>query len=113
MKKEIERKFLVDYSIIPWDTIDYKEKIEQFYININPENRLRKLEKSNIFKHTIKSSGNLVRDEIEFNVDSDFFNRSKIIKIGDVIVKERNFIYLDKYLKVELDVHVLLRLIWM
>lgn len=70
---EIERKWLL--REIPPNPITFAD-VEQFYVSIDPEVRLRKWESNGALGYvlTIKGNGTLVRDEIETDVSEQFYN---------------------------------------
>ena len=85
---EIERKFLIDS--FPDNLKCVKtEKVSQGYININPEIRIRSYEYDNSKEYvlTIKSEGNLSRDEVEINIAEDKFN-SILSIIGKPLIEK-------------------------
>lgn len=73
---EIERKFLMDGFPIGLDLISEVD-IEQGYVSIDPEVRIRKAVDKHTgreeFRITIKGDGDLIRNEIETNISSDFY----------------------------------------
>lgn len=73
---EIERKFLMDGFPIGLDLISEVD-IEQGYVSIDPEVRIRKAVDKHTgreeFHITIKGDGDLIRNEIETNISSDFY----------------------------------------
>lgn len=73
---EIERKFLMDGFPIGLDLISEVD-IEQGYVSIDPEVRIRKAVDKHTgceeFRITIKGDGDLVRNELETNISSDFY----------------------------------------
>ena len=82
---EIERKFLVKQ--LP-NLHNFESKtIEQHYINFKPEIRVRKID--NDFMLTIKSSGNLKRKEIEFEITEKQYDELKSMAGLDSIIKTR------------------------
>lgn len=64
MKKEIERKFLVDVSLLPPDLV--WQPIRQGYLAFEPQVRVRTGDGRN--KITIKTRGMLTRDEWEYKI---------------------------------------------
>lgn len=97
---EIERKFLVNKIpsglLFKNNTIE----IEQYYIDFKPEIRIRKIIMGNdIFtvtgkaKHymTIKSEGDIVRNEMEFQIYPTVFNKLKSQYPDNKIRKTRYF----------------------
>lgn len=73
---EIERKFLIDGFPIGLDIIS-EVRIEQGYVSLDPEVRLRKATDIHTgeeeFRITIKGDGDLVRNEIETEIDCNFY----------------------------------------
>ena len=73
---EIERKFLMDGFPIGLEVISEVE-IEQGYVSFDPEVRIRKATDKSTgkeeFRITIKGDGDLVRNEFETNIASDFY----------------------------------------
>lgn len=108
MAKEIERKFLV--NDIP-SIIEGRESclIEQYYISINPEIRLRKVQKLNDsqanYYMTQKSNGTEIREETEIEVDEVFYLNNQKRMVGQIIRKIRTRIPLENNLVAELDVY--------
>lgn len=79
---------------LPEDLKDYpKADIEQFYISFEPVIRLRK--KNDKYFLTCKSTGRLVREEIEMEVDRSAFERLKIKAEGNIIKKSRYIVPAD------------------
>ena len=110
MSKEIERKFLVK-KVPDLKDKQYKEYIEQYYLSKNPEIRIRKVKEIWIedsavnYYMTIKSEGNLVRDELEFKIYPDVFNQLKAQVKDDRIIKTRYYLPLDKDFIAQLDIY--------
>jgi CYTH domain-containing protein len=97
---EIERKFLVKQ--LP-NLHNFESKtIEQHYINFKPEIRVRKID--NDFMLTIKSSGNLKRKEIEFEITEKQYDELKSMAGLDSIIKTRYYIPYKSF-TCELDVY--------
>lgn len=81
-KMEIERKFLVsDKSFLTIES--NSSEIEQHYISIDPEVRVRK--EDGICTLTIKSSGELSREEAEVVIPLKYFDNLKSVSVGSVI----------------------------
>ena len=106
---EIERKFLIDSSELPFDIEKY-EKIEIFqaYISKNPTIRIRKTGKGCFL--TVKSAilgaaDNISRNEHEISITENEFNnlREKIDIESVPIEKTRYIVPLDCGLTAELD----------
>lgn len=97
---EIERKFLLEQSI---DLSKFESKeIEQFYINFNPEVRIRKI--SNDHFLTIKSDGDLEREEIELTIAKEEYKKLKTLASTSSIKKTRYYISNGDFIY-ELDVY--------
>lgn len=107
MSKEIERKFLVK-EVPDLDSKQvYSEIIEQYYLEMNPEIRVRKITDSkrhSMYYITIKSDGDLVRDELEFQIYPSVFNQLKAQANDNRIIKTRYYLPCGKY-TVNLDVY--------
>jgi|GEM_PF-118500 len=89
---EIERKFLLDPSKIPYDLnkLD-KYEIEQAYINFSPEIRIRKVDNWMFFL-TVKAYVNdmaMTREEREFWITEQEYNTLKKKIEGNIIYKTR------------------------
>ena len=112
---EIERKYLVDKNILRQEVNLNKCEIliiEQAYISTEDnEVRIRKVEyPSGDIKTfmTIKSLGNLERQEVEFEIPKDKYMdiiQSKLYK-GNIINKYRYRISLNDNLIAELDLYI-------
>lgn len=74
---EIERKWLL--KKIPTKYKEVKHSwIEQFYVSIEPEVRLRKNLNSNVpYRITVKGNGTLSREEFESPISQEFYNKVK------------------------------------
>lgn len=109
MSKEIERKFLIK-KLPNLNDKQYKEYIEQYYLSKNPEIRIRKkireidIKNKVTYYMTIKSEGNLVRDELEFQIYPSVFNQLKAQANDNRIIKTRYYLPCGKY-TVNLDVY--------
>jgi CYTH domain-containing protein len=98
MSKEIERKFVVTRNLEEvlgkekLETLDCSE-IEQFYVEISEERevrfRKRVTGKEKMFYKTIKSSGGLVREEIETEIVEEEYERNLEKRVGNKILKRR------------------------
>ena len=103
MPQEIERKFLVEE--LPSNLENYQsEKISQGYIVITDAIEVRIRRKGTRFYQTIKSSGDLIRDEIEIEINENQFNKlwpltegKRIEKIRYKIEYKKNLIEFDVY----------------
>lgn len=94
---EIERKFLIDK--FPDHLPLYEECIMfQGYISVMPTVRIRKKVSQNetSFKMTIKSSGEMVRHEVEFKLPESKYNELQSIFCPDPIIKQKkNYVLPD------------------
>ena len=85
-KSEIERKFLVkefpDY-LWKYESVN----IEQYYISINPEIRIRKIDEKHFL--TFKTEGDLERKEMEIPITEFQFHNLKDIALFEGIHKSR------------------------
>ena len=98
---EIERKFIVDQ--IPIDLDIFKTNyIEQGYLSITPEVRIRMLNDKCFL--TVKSSGTLSRDEYETEISLNTYNDFKKKLIGESLIKQRHYINIGEYVA-ELDIY--------
>ena len=101
---EIERKYRIK-SLPDSIRISNKLDIEQYYVSINPEIRIRK--SGSDFYITIKGEGNLIRSEYEFSIDKEQFetNKSKIINTTTVLQKTRYRVSYTNNHIIEIDVY--------
>ncbi len=97
---EMERKFLVKQIPNLWN-VEHKE-LEQYYVSFSPEVRVRK--SNNKYYLTIKSSGNLAREEVEMSIDKENFDRIKNMSQNNRIIKTRYYIPHAEFV-CELDVY--------
>jgi adenylate cyclase len=99
--QEIERKFLV--KTLPADLESYKSKeVEQFYISLRPEIRVRRAGDECFF--TIKTGSGLTRQETELTITEIAYETLKAHAKGNIIHKTRYYIDLDCGLVVEVDI---------
>ena len=100
-KLEVERKFLV--KSLPDYLWKYKSSIiEQHYISLNPEIRIRKADEKHLL--TFKSEGHLERTEIEIPITRLQFEQLRSVSQNEGIHKTRYFI-LDEMVVYELDIY--------
>lgn len=79
---EIERKFLIEK--VPDDLKPVKEfKIVQHYLSESPELRIRSMNGTH-FTLTVKSNGNLVREEYEVEISGQTFDDLRRKSIGSI-----------------------------
>ena len=98
--KEIERKFLI--RSLPDLSNAAKYEIEQVYLRIKPERRIRK--ENNKYYYTEKSEGFLVREENEREITEEEYNELKKDSVSNIIKKTRYVFFRDGYL-LELDIY--------
>lgn len=99
---EIERKFLIDSSQIPFDPKQYPcRRIEQGYLCTKPVVRVRR--DNDDYYLTYKSSGFLVREEYNLPLTPEAYSHLKKKIDGKLICKNRYVIPLENNLFIELD----------
>lgn len=99
---EIERKYLIERSKIPFDPKDYPcRRIEQGYLCTEPVVRIRR--DNDDYYLTYKSKGLLVREEYNLPLTREAY--AHLIKKADghLIAKDRYVIPLEGGLNIELD----------
>ncbi len=85
---EIERKFLVDLSDLPFDPKDYPaRKIEQAYLCTAPVVRIRR--DNDDFFLTYKSKGMMVREEYNLPLTKESYYHLLLKADGRIITKTR------------------------
>ena len=100
---EIERKFLVDLSDLPFDPKDYPaRKIEQAYLCTAPVVRIRR--DNDDFFLTYKSKGMMVREEYNLPLTKESYYQLLLKADGRIITKTRYVIPIENGLFVELDI---------
>lgn len=104
---EIERKFFIDENQdMPCLESFQHCWIEQYYLTIQPEIRLRRISTNqNHCVITVKGEGTLEREEIEFEISREVFENLQKAKIGNIIQKTRYQIPLNNELIAELDIY--------
>lgn len=91
---EIERKFLVDLSDLPFDPKDYPaRKIEQAYLCTAPVVRIRR--DNDDFFLTYKSKGMMVREEYNLPLTKESYYHLLLKADGRIITKTR-YVILSK-----------------
>ena len=98
---EIERKFLVEK--IPDLTNVKAIYIEQGYLSFSPEVRIRKKDKK--FYMTVKSDGDIAREEYEVEISQNTYEELSSQVKGLVLKKRRYEIPLNKVDVAELDIY--------
>lgn len=100
---EIERKFLVTKGQLPANLESYpSEELEQGYILTDPVIRIRK--QNNTYVLTYKGPGFLKREEVEFPLNKEAYQKLLEKTEGNIIKKTRYFIPAEHDLTIELDV---------
>lgn len=103
MTKEIERKFLVEQ--LPKDLLSSPfEIIEQGYLAISQEREVRIRRKGQAFMLTVKSNGNLIREEYETLISKAQFETLWPATVGKRLQKQRWTIPLNSHI-VEVDAY--------
>lgn len=92
---EIERKFLLGSLPNIIKTSD-QYQIEQAYISLIPEKRVRKINNSCFF--TEKGEGGLIRTENEFEISPSDYQEYILKKVGHTIRKTRYKVNLENYI---------------
>lgn len=104
---EIERKWLL--RILPMKVSDAKYWVDQFYLSTEPEIRLKRCYPNSNYANkppfymTIKSDGNLSREEIETPVTEEFYYQALDFVNQEPIFKNCLVYYIDGH-KVEIAV---------
>ena len=99
---EIEKKFLVSY--IPKNIDSYpKKEISQSYIALTPTIRIRKSNDDYIL--TIKSKGDIQREEYELNISQYEYDHLKQKCETPEVTKTRYIIPIHNNLNAELDIY--------
>lgn len=95
--EEIERKWLIKVSDIPYNLKDgVEQKIVQTYLSFSPEIRVRNINDGEKYILTIKSDmsvDGLTRDEKEYYISEDEYNNLLKKQEGNTIVKTRYQIF--------------------
>lgn len=100
---EIERKFLVKKEQLPKNLESYsKNELEQAYIITNPVLRVRKKNESYIL--TYKGQGLMKREEAEFPIPVEAYQKLLSKSEGNIITKTRYLIPEQNNLTIELDI---------
>ncbi len=99
---EIERKYLIERSNIPFDPTDYPcRRIEQGYLCTEPVVRIRR--DNDDYYLTYKSKGLLTREEYNLPLTREAYTHMKEKVDGHLITKNRYVIPLENGLNIELD----------
>ena len=90
---EIEKKWLIDKTKIPYDLSNAEViEIEQTYICFSPEIRVRRINNGDEYTFAVKinmTSDGLIRDEMENSITEEEYNNMIIKKEGNTIYKTR------------------------
>ncbi len=99
---EIERKYLIKQSSIPFDPVQYPcRHIEQGYLCTHPVVRVRR--DNDDYFLTYKSKGFLAREEYNLPLTPEAYTHLKEKIDGHLITKDRYVIPLENDLYIELD----------
>lgn len=99
---EIERKYLIEQSKIPFDPTDFPcRHIEQGYLCTQPVVRIRR--DNDDYYLTYKSKGLLAREEYNLPLTREAYSHLKKKIDGHLITKKRYVIPLENGLNIELD----------
>lgn len=100
---EIERKFLVEKAQIPGNLSEYPHSdLEQAYIITEPVLRIRR--KNDTYILTYKGPGLMKREEVEFPLTKEAYEKLLTKTEGNVITKTRYKIPEKNNLLIELDI---------
>lgn len=100
---EIERKFLIDKKKLPTNLESYPHnELEQAYIITDPVLRIRKKDESYIL--TYKGQGLMTREEAEFPLTREAYEKLLTKTEGNIITKTRYKIPENNNLTIELDI---------
>jgi len=105
---EIERKFLIDSQQIKKS--NRVKFIEQTYLSFEPEVRIRKvtnksfiLFRNNFYYLTVKSEGNMIRNEFEIKISKRIYKELLNKAENKTIIKRRYEVQLENGLIAEID----------
>ena len=88
MKKEIERKFLVNHSLLPRNMKGHS--YAQSYLSINDNGIIRIRKEGNVSKLTIKTKNvGISRSEFEYNIPIDDYQEIAKLSISETVKKTR------------------------
>lgn len=100
---EIERKFLINKDKLPENLEEYPHsELEQAYILTEPVLRIRK--KDNSYILTYKGQGLMAREEAEFPLTKEAYQKLLTKTEGNIITKTRYKIPGKNELTIELDI---------
>ena len=88
MKKEIERKFLVNHSLLPRNMKGHS--YTQSYLSINDNGIIRIRKEGDVSKLTIKTKNiGISRSEFEYNIPIDDYQEIATLSISETVKKTR------------------------
>ena len=88
MKKEIERKFLVNHSLLPSNMKGHS--YTQSYLSINDNGIIRIRKEGDVSKLTIKTKNvGISRSEFEYNIPTDDYKEIAKLSISETVKKTR------------------------
>ena len=88
MKKEIERKFLVNHSLLPRNMKGHS--FTQSYLSINDNGIIRIRKEGDVGKLTIKTKNvGISRSEFEYNIPIDDYKEITTLSISETVKKTR------------------------
>ena len=101
MKKEIERKFLVNHSLLPSNMKGHS--YTQSYLSINDNGIIRIRKEDNVSKLTIKTKNvGISRSEFEYNIPMDDYEEIVRLSISETVKKTRyKVVYENKVWEVD------------
>ena len=88
MKKEIERKFLVDHSLLPRNMKG--NSFTQSYLSINDNGIIRIRKEGDVSKLTIKTKNvGISRSEFEYDIPMEDYQEIAALSITETVKKTR------------------------
>ena len=88
MKKEIERKFLVNHSLLPSNMKGHS--YTQSYLSINDNGIIRIRKEGDVSKLTIKTKNvGISKSEFEYNIPIDDYQEIATLSISETVKKTR------------------------
>ena len=101
MKKEIERKFLVNHSLLPSNIKGHS--YTQSYLSINDNGIIRIRKEGDVGKLTIKTKNvGISRSEFEYNIPMDDYEEIVRLSISETVKKTRyKVVYENKVWEVD------------
>ena len=101
MKKEIERKFLVNHNLLPSNMKGHS--FTQSYLSINDNGIIRIRKEGDVSKLTIKTKNvGISRGEFEYNIPMDDYEEIVRLSISETVKKTRyKVVYENKVWEVD------------